>query len=129
MQRTIFLIAAIFGVLGVSLGAFGAHALKQFLTDTGSLATYETAVRYQFYHTLLLILVGILMFRIDSKWLKYSALSIILGVLFFSGSLYLLCFTQQAFWGPITPIGGLLLILGWGFLGLAIFNFPFSKNR
>ena len=107
---------AFFGFAGVALGAFGAHALKSFLTQQGRLDTFELAVRYQFYHALALILTGILMHLFGSVKFKYAVICFILGILFFSGSLYALCFTGLGFMGMITPIGGLLLIIGWSFI-------------
>ena len=99
--------------LAVGFGAFGAHALQTFLAETKRLETYETAVKYQFYHALGLLIVGLLMFRIHDVWLQYAGLSLISGILIFSGSLYLICFTGFARLGMVTPLGGLLLILGW----------------
>ena len=106
-------IAAILGATAVALGAFGAHALKGMLMNSGRLDTYETAVKYQFYHTLALLLIGLIQNSNDSKHLKWSAYLLIAGVIIFSGSLYILCLTGITFLGAITPIGGVLLILGW----------------
>ncbi|MEX2566136.1 MAG: DUF423 domain-containing protein [Cyclobacteriaceae bacterium] len=112
--------AAVFGALAVIFGAFGAHALAPFLIQHGKEATYNTAVDYHFYHSLALVLIGILMqFFPENQKLKYSAWSFIAGICIFSGSLYLLCLTQVSWLGAITPIGGLGFILGWVFLFLA----------
>lgn len=116
MAKVALLISAISGLVSVGLGAFGAHALKTKLEAEGTFSTFQTAVQYQFYHTLALLAVGILMTKYSSPWLSYSAYSMIAGILIFSGSLYLLCFTGQKWLGAITPIGGLGLLLGWGFL-------------
>lgn len=104
---------AVFGGLGVAFGAFGAHALKPFLLDSGRLETYELAVRYEFYHALALLAAGLLQQSLNNKLMRLSSLFFLAGILLFSGSLYLLCFTQIKFFGAITPIGGVLLILGW----------------
>lgn len=106
---------ALFGALAVVLGAFGAHALKASLSAANRLETFETAVRYQFYHALALVLVGILMKFTggDTKLLTWSGYSFIGGILIFSGSLYAICFTGITKFGATAPIGGLLMILGW----------------
>jgi uncharacterized membrane protein YgdD (TMEM256/DUF423 family) len=112
---------AILGLIGVALGAFGAHALRTMLESTGRVATFETAVKYQFYHALALVLVGVLIQLVGSNlsavrllgWAGYSFLG---GTLIFSGSLYVLCFTGITWLGAITPIGGVALIAGWALL-------------
>ncbi|MEO9484144.1 MAG: DUF423 domain-containing protein [Ekhidna sp.] len=116
MHKLFFIISSISGMLAVSIGAFGAHALKDKLTTDGTLATFQTAVQYQFYHTLALVGVALLMIKYESQWLNYAGYSMTFGILIFSGSLYLLCFTGMKWLGAITPIGGLLFILGWFFL-------------
>ncbi|WP_345224926.1 DUF423 domain-containing protein [Hymenobacter koreensis] len=119
--RIILLIAAISGAVGVSLGAFGAHALRAHLEATGRLDTFETAVRYQFYHTLALLALGILyLVRPDASSLGTIGWLWTGGILIFSGSLYLLCFTGMRWLGAVTPIGGVLLIAGWVLLAVAV---------
>lgn len=115
-QRKTILWSAAVGGIAVMVGAFGAHAFKPALTAMGRLETYELAVRYQFYHALAMLAVGMLMDKFPSNYLRYAAYSFLLGIFFFSGSLYVLCFTGLGMLGAITPIGGLLFILGWGFL-------------
>jgi uncharacterized membrane protein YgdD (TMEM256/DUF423 family) len=95
------------------IGAFGAHALKPTLEAAGRLDTFETAVKYQFYHTLALLAVGLLMFHIRHKALQYAALLFVLGIVIFSGSLYVLCVTGIGILGAVTPLGGVLFIAGW----------------
>ncbi|WP_080056816.1 DUF423 domain-containing protein [Spirosoma aerolatum] len=112
---------ALLGVLGVALGAFGAHALRTMLDTSGRTATFETAVKYQFYHALALVLVGLLMHAFGSnpstmKLLNWAGYSFLGGVLIFSGSLYILCFTGITWLGAITPLGGLAMIAGWALL-------------
>ncbi|TAE25979.1 MAG: DUF423 domain-containing protein [Cytophagales bacterium] len=112
---------ALLGLMGVAIGAFGAHALRKLLDETNRAATFETAVKYQFYHALALVLVGVLMQLMAQnplalKWLNYAGLSFLGGTLIFSGSLYILCFTGITWLGAITPIGGVLMIAGWALL-------------
>jgi uncharacterized membrane protein YgdD (TMEM256/DUF423 family) len=117
---------ALLGLIGVGLGAFGAHALRKMLQETSRMDTFETAVKYQFYHALALVLVGVLMQLLAGptvgqnshalKYLNYAGLSFLGGVLIFSGSLYVLCFTGITWLGAITPIGGVLMIAGWALL-------------
>lgn len=121
-QRTSLLTGALFGLLGVALGAFGAHALKDMLTASGRLDTYELAVRYQFYHAFALLAVGILQHYLISKYLKIASIFFLSGTLLFSGSLYLLCFTNSTAFAMATPFGGVLLIFGWVFLAVGVFN-------
>lgn len=99
--------------LGVVLGAFGAHFLKGKLSME-MLAVFEVGVRYQIYHGLALCLLGVLALHYSSMYLNYSGMSFLLGIVLFSGSLYALALTEIRAFGAITPIGGLLFILGWG---------------
>ncbi|PJJ61132.1 DUF423 domain-containing protein [Hymenobacter chitinivorans] len=118
--RLIIQLAALLGGLGVAIGAFGAHGLRKMLEASNRFDTFETAVRYQFYHALALLAVGILLaFRPDLKALSTTAWLWLGGVLIFSGSLYTLCFTGITKLGAVAPIGGLLLIAGWISLLLA----------
>ena len=122
MKKTLS-IASISGLLCVILGAFGAHGLKPLLT-TQMLATFETAVRYQFYHTLALILIVVLYKFSNSKKLVLASYFFIAGILLFSGSLYVLALTSinlnaWTWLGPITPLGGICFIIGWWFLFLS----------
>ena len=121
-QKIVLMIAAALGGLSVGIGAFGAHALRALLEASGRTETFETAVKYQFYHTLALLAVGILMYHIPDKRLGYAAAAMIVGVIIFSGSLYVLCFTGVRWWGAVTPLGGVSLIVGWILLLLAIYQ-------
>ncbi|HTF22084.1 MAG TPA: DUF423 domain-containing protein [Chryseolinea sp.] len=112
-QRTTLIWACILGGTGVMIGAFGAHALKSILEASGRLDTFETAVKYQFYHALALLAVGLMIQHFGARALHYAALLFVLGVIFFSGSLYVLCLTGIGVLGAVTPLGGLLLIAGW----------------
>lgn len=112
-SRLLLASAGIFGALGVGLGAFGAHALKDHLVNTGRIGTYETAVLYHLIHTLAIMGTAILLHLKKSTWLKRAGYFFLLGIIVFSGSLYVLCFTGITWLGAITPIGGVLFILGW----------------
>ena len=125
MDKKIISTAAILGMIAIILGAFGAHALKKVLS-IDQLATFETGVKYQMYHALFLLLIGILtdVAQKTKQKIYYLTLS---GVVLFSGSIYLLATNDLTTFnfkiiGFVTPIGGLLLILAWGALLLNYFN-------
>ena len=105
--------------LSVALGAFGAHALKTRLSAEMQ-AIYEVGVRYQMYHSLALILLGILMLQLSNNWLQWSGWSFLGGTLLFSGSLYVLALSGIRAWGAVTPIGGVLFLLGWFLFGIGM---------
>ena len=109
------LFASFYGMTGVILGAFGAHALKAKLSPD-QLMSWETGVRYQLIHAACLLAVSLLLDK--GLGLKPTVWLWGIGVVLFSGSIYLLSLGlgPKALWGPITPLGGLLLILGWGWL-------------
>lgn len=107
----------VLGFLSVALGAFGAHALKDYLLETNRLDTYEKAVQYQMYHGLALLFVGVLGLQFPELKLNWVGFFFVLGTLIFSGSLYVLCATGIRWMGAITPIGGICFLLGWGMLG------------
>ena len=116
MDRKIITTAAFLGMTAIILGAFGAHALKKVL-NLEQLNTFETGVKYQMYHALFLLFVGLSQ-TITEKTKKIIFYFIVVGVLFFSGSIYLLATNNLTGFdfrkiGFITPIGGLLLIVGW----------------
>lgn len=100
--------------IGVALGAFGAHGLEEMLTQTGRVDTFETAVKYHFYNSLGIILIGV-MCKMHPGAFKRSGWLILIGTIIFSGSLYILCFTGITILGAVTPFGGVLLIIGWLF--------------
>lgn len=119
MERKITSVASLMGMTAIILGAFGAHALKKQLS-VEQLTAFETGVKYQMYHALFLLFLG-LNSLLDEKAKKMVFQLVIFGVIFFSGSIYLL--TTKAitgvdfkFIGIVTPIGGALLILAWGIL-------------
>jgi uncharacterized membrane protein YgdD (TMEM256/DUF423 family) len=123
-SRQTLLIASFCGILAVGLGAFGAHALKNLLIENNRVETFELAVRYHFYHTLALLAISMLMDRFTSTWLAKSALCILAGIILFSGSLYFLALTNNTSVAYITPVGGIFLIAGWGFLFLSALKKP-----
>jgi len=123
MNKKILITASVFGLLSVIFGAFGAHGLKA-LISVESLQSFETGVRYQMYHALLLLFVGIASF-ISVKHKKIICYLILFGVLFFSGSIYGLATNELTTFdfktiALITPVGGLLLILSWVVLLISI---------
>lgn len=122
-QRTILITGAVFMALAVILGAFGAHALKKVLSPE-MLTIYHTGVEYQFYHALGLLIIGLTGFHIQSKYLNWAGLLLTLGIIIFSGSLYLLTLSGIKAFGAITPLGGVSLIVGWIYFAVA-----FIKNK
>lgn len=125
MDKRILSTGAILGMIAIILGAFGAHALKKVLSIE-QLSTFETGVRYQMYHALFLLFFG-LMKDIPQKTKKAIYFLVLFGVILFSGSIYLLATNDLTSFdfkiiGFVTPIGGLLLILGWGILLMNIMN-------
>lgn len=125
MDKKIISTAAVFGMIAIILGAFGAHALKNVLS-IDQLVTFETGVKYQMYHALFLLFIGTItdLTQKKKKQIYYLTLS---GVVLFSGSIYLLATNDLTPFdfktiGFVTPIGGLLLIIAWGALFLNYFN-------
>ncbi|WP_028296050.1 DUF423 domain-containing protein [Olivibacter sitiensis] len=116
MKETILVIGAFYGASAVMLGAFGAHAFKKILSEE-RLSSFETGVRYQMYHALLLLVIGLLA-HTDSGNYDKVAWCVIIGTALFSFSIYFLSFKDYwkinlRFLGPVTPIGGLFLVAGW----------------
>jgi uncharacterized membrane protein YgdD (TMEM256/DUF423 family) len=118
MHNTFLKAAALLGALAVALGAFGAHALRQKVSEA-AVNIFETGVRYQFYHVIALLTVGILFRDFGNKWMVWAGWLFIAGIILFSGSLYMLTYvkaTEKIFYnwiGAITPFGGLAFIAGW----------------
>jgi uncharacterized membrane protein YgdD (TMEM256/DUF423 family) len=112
--RLTIAIASLYGFFAVALGAFGAHALKGQISEK-LLNAYQTGVHYQLAHALALLVVGMFMQQrgFAAPWLRRSAVLFSLGVLLFSGSLYGLALTGMAWLGPVTPLGGVCLLLAW----------------
>ncbi|AMO54678.1 membrane protein [Endozoicomonas montiporae] len=125
MAKLYLLFGAISGFIAVSLGAFGAHGLKERLPER-LFNVWVTGTEYQMYHSLAVILIAVLVLQLSdskradsSKWLRWSANSFLAGIVLFSGSLYALALTGISWLGMITPLGGVAFLLGW--LALALF--------
>ena len=125
MQKLHLILGNILAGLGVVLGAFGAHGLKQ-LVPAETVSSYQTGVQYQMYHAFALMIVGILCDRLNNNLLNWAGLFFVLGIVLFSGSLYFLASLKAmnkvgiSGIGLITPIGGLMFIVGWILLLIAI---------
>lgn len=117
-MKLFLILGTLLAGLAVALGAFGAHGLKK-LVDVETVGIYQTGVQYQMYHSLALLALGILAQRIENTFLSYAGFFFIAGIVFFSGSLYLLSSFKAmnkavpGFIYPITPLGGIFFILGW----------------
>ncbi|WP_431495883.1 DUF423 domain-containing protein [Pseudomonas brassicacearum] len=118
MLRSFLMLAAFFGFTGVALGAFAAHGLKGRLSAE-YLAIFHTGVTYQLVHTLALLGVALLAMHIPGRIVTWAGVSFVVGILLFSGSLYLLTLTGISKLGIITPLGGVAFLIGWVCLGLA----------
>lgn len=112
LQKLFLSIAAAMGFLGVAIGAFGAHALKQRLAPE-MMVIYEVGERYHMYHCLALLAVAWAVQKFPHYLVTTSGWLFFIGAVLFSGSLYTLAITGERWWGAITPIGGVLLLLGW----------------
>ena len=122
MERLFFGLGALFGGLGVALGAFGAHALRASLTAQ-DLATFETGVRYQLYHALALLAVAWAVGRWPGLTSPTAAgWAFVVGILVFSGSLYVLVLSGQRWLGAVTPLGGVAFLVGWALLAWTAFR-------
>ena len=125
MHKPFLITACILAALAVILGAFGAHGLKQ-IVPPETVTTFETGVRYHFYHTFALLVTGMLYDKSRKGWVKFAGISFIAGIVLFSGSLYLLTVLKAtetvglSSIGIITPFGGLFFIAGWIALAIAL---------
>lgn len=125
--KSLLIIGSIFMAFAVAFGAFGAHIVQDMLTPE-RFEVYKTGVEYHFYHAIGLLLIGVASFHIEkSAWLIWSSRLIIIGILIFSGSLYILTLTNTGWLGAITPLGGVAFILGWSFF--AVSASKESKNQ
>ena len=115
------MIAAGMMALAVGIGAFGAHGLKSHLTNE-MLQIYKTGVEYHFYHALGLLAVGLLSLNMPSGLLNLSAILLTVGIILFSGSLYVLAVTGIKWLGAITPFGGVSFVAGWILLFIAVWK-------
>ena len=118
MHKLFLVFASFCGFTAVAMGAFGAHYLKPRL-ETNLLEAYQTAVQYQFYHSIALLLLGLMVLQLQpSRWLDTAGVLFIIGITLFSGSLYCLSLSDLRQLGPVnigllTPIGGTALMMGW----------------
>ena len=120
-------IAAFLGALTVALGAFAAHTLKEKLSES-VMTIFDTAVKYQFYHTLALLAIAMIYKEFPNSYIRWSGILFIAGIILFSGSLYALTYVKGSelsgfkWIGPITPLGGLCFIVGWVliFVGVSV---------
>ena len=125
MKKTLLIVSGFSGVIAIGLGALGAHSLKGILTPE-QLKSFETGSEYHIYHTIALLLLAALSNTLSKKTIKAISLLWGLGIILFSGSIYLLSTREvlgidswTVFLGPITPIGGLCFIAGWAMLAIA----------
>ncbi|MAY07566.1 MAG: hypothetical protein CMK87_03145 [Pseudomonadales bacterium] len=122
MAKWLLLLASLSGFTGVALGAFAAHGLRGKLSEN-MLSVFQTGVSYQLWHTMALIGVAVLLIRSpDSTLLKATGVLFALGIVLFSGSLYLLTLSGIGKLGMITPLGGVLWLVAWLCLGLAVWR-------
>ncbi len=125
MTKRLLKTACILAALAVLLGAFAAHGLKTKISDD-QIQVFQTGVKYQFYHTFGLFIVALIMIRKENPWLNRAAWAFLIGIILFSGSLYLLSCREWlgiehwTWLGPVTPIGGISFTLGWLFTLLGI---------
>lgn len=121
MSRSFVVAGAVGGFLSVALGAFGAHALKGILSSD-MLEIFETGIRYQMYHSLALFVVGWAADQYSSSLFAKAGWLFIIGIVIFSGSLYVLTLTGLRWFGAITPIGGVSFLTGWGCLAVGFWR-------
>jgi uncharacterized membrane protein YgdD (TMEM256/DUF423 family) len=115
MDRTFLLVGALAGFIGVGFGAFGAHALRGRLSPD-MLGVFETGVRYQMYHACAVLIVALATGRLDGWLMRAAGWSFTVGIILFSGSLYVLALTGITKFGMVTPLGGLAFLIGWALL-------------
>lgn len=126
MHKKFLIAGALFGGLGVALGAFGAHGLEKMTQDAKILHGFQTGVQYQLYQALALLVVGLIYEKLPVKQIVWAGWCFIGGIILFSGSLYLLTFLKinenslVKIIGPVTPLGGVLFIAGWLLLLLSV---------
>jgi uncharacterized membrane protein YgdD (TMEM256/DUF423 family) len=120
-QRQTLIFGSLLGGLAVALGAFGSHAFKSLLVEYNRVATYELATRYHFFHALTMLVIGLLMNHLS---IQASATFIFTGTMLFSGSLYVMALLNTNKVALITPIGGIFLLTGWGFLLYSVVRNP-----
>ena len=118
VDKTFLLIGAVAAFLAVGFGAFGVHGLRGRLSPE-MMAVFESAVRYQMYHALALVLVALTLGRMDGWLIRTAGWCFVAGIVLFSGSLYVLALSGVTILGAITPLGGLAFLAGWACLAFA----------
>lgn len=121
MRKGFLLLAALSGFLAVALGAFGAHGLKQ-VTTPEMIDIFNLGVEYQFYHTFALTAVAFSGHWFKSRLIDWAGYLFLLGIVMFSGSLYLYVLVGSKWTGPVTPMGGVCFLLGWLFIAVAVWR-------
>ena len=127
MSHKFLMIGAFLAFLAVAVGAFGAHGLKAILSPK-MLAVFETGVRYHMYHALAVIVAGWACGTWKHRFFRYAAWAFILGIVFFSGSLYVLSLTEVRWLGAITPLGGVMFLTGWLLLAIGFYKSSTSSS-
>ena len=122
-MKTYIIIGALLSALGIALGAFGSHSLKTKL-NPDELVIYDIATRYLMYHAIGMISLGILAYNVPESILKVPAILMLIGIVLFSGSLYLISIKGFTKLGIITPLGGTAFIVSWVLLAINIFKLP-----
>jgi uncharacterized membrane protein YgdD (TMEM256/DUF423 family) len=128
MHKCFLIAAAVCGGLAVAFGAFGAHSLEGITSDEKILHGFQTGVQYQMVHALALLALAMLYDKYPGKWIKWSGIFFLSGIILFSGSLYILTFLKiqgssaVRLVGPVTPLGGICFIAGWFLLFIAALN-------
>lgn len=126
MKKFLF-IGSLFALLAVVLGAFGAHGLERLISSEKVLARFHTGVEYQFYHSFGIFMIALLLKDAKSRLLNSAGFFFVIGIVLFSGSLYLYVLTGNKSFGMITPVGGLAFIIGWLFLLVYAFKIKSDK--
>ena len=121
MSSIWIIVGAVSGFITVALGAFGAHGLKEILISNQTMDIYNKAVLYQMFHTIAILIVGLLEINLGKSF-NFTGVLFTSGILIFSGSLYILAITNMKWLGAITPVGGLCFLVGWVILFLHTIN-------
>jgi uncharacterized membrane protein YgdD (TMEM256/DUF423 family) len=122
MQTVLLILASVAGMSGVGLGAFGAHAFNALLVANDRLSTYQTAVQYHLIHTVALLIVALLAGQQNSVYLNAAGVAFVVGIVLFSGSLYVLALQNLRVMGAVAPFGGIAFVIGWGMILLHAFT-------
>lgn len=122
MERLFLLLGSAFGFLAVIAGSWAAHGLEKFVDEAKLIANFKTGAEYQMYHALALLAVAYVAGRHPSKLVMLAGWSFVIGIILFSGSLYIYALTAVKAWGAVTPFGGLGFLVGWLLLAIAAFR-------